>query len=142
MEANQVVSFWPLGIYALAVLVLVTVMIALSHVLGQRHRDRATGEPFESGIVSAGSARLRLSAKFYLLAMFFVIFDLEVAFIIAWAVAARELGWAGYVEAVFFMAVLGVALLYLVRVGALDWGTTAVMRRRREEKIRVQGGGA
>jgi len=142
VEANQVDAFWPLGIYVLAVLGLVTVMIALSHILGQRHRDRATAEPFESGIVSAGSARLRISAKFYLLAMFFVIFDLEVAFIVAWAVAARELGWAGYIEAVFFMAVLGVALIYLVRVGALDWGTTAVMKRRREEEIRTQGGEA
>lgn len=134
MEASHIAAYWPLGVYAVCVLALVTVMIGLSHLLGQRHRDRATAEPFESGIVSAGSARLRLSAKFYLLAMFFVIFDLEVAFIVAWAVAAREVGWAGYIEAVIFMGVLGVALFYLVRVGALDWGTTALMRQRRHAK--------
>jgi len=106
-------------------------MILLSALLGQRHRSRATGEPYESGIVSAGSARLRFSAKFYLIAMFFVIFDLEVAFIVAWAVAARELGWAGYIEAFIFIFVLGMALVYLWRRGALDWGTTAALRARR-----------
>ncbi len=133
MDVQETAALWPMALYFLAVLGLVGVMIGLSHLLGQRHRDRATGEPFESGIVSAGSARLRLSAKFYLLAMFFVIFDLEVAFLVAWAVAAREVGWAGYVEALIFMFVLGVALAYLWRIGALDWGTSAVMRRRRKE---------
>ena len=68
--------------------------------------------------------------------MFFVIFDLEVVFLVAWAVAARELGWAGYIEALVFIAVLGVALAYLWRIGALDWGTTAVMRRRRQRRSR------
>jgi NADH-quinone oxidoreductase subunit A len=112
-------------------------MIGLSHVLGERHRARAMGEPFEGGIAPTGSARLRLSAKFYLLAVFFVIFDLETAFLVAWAVAARELGWSGYAGALVFMAVLGVALAYLWRTGALDWGTSAVMRR-----LRAEGGPA
>jgi len=97
-------------------------MIALSHVLGQRHQDRATGEPYESGIVSTGSARLRLSAKFYLVALFFVIFDLEAVFLFAWAIAFRELGWVGYVEILVFIGILVAALIYLWRLGALDWG--------------------
>ncbi|MFH1143711.1 MAG: NADH-quinone oxidoreductase subunit A [Candidatus Eisenbacteria bacterium] len=105
-------------------------MIGVSHLLGQRHRERATGEPYESGILSAGSARLRLSAKYFLLAIFFVIFDLEVVFLVAWAVSARDLGWAGYAKAAVFIGVLGVALLYLWRQGALDWGTSAHSRRR------------
>ena len=63
------------------------------------------------GIVTVGLARLRLSAKFYLIAMFFVIFDVEAVFLFAWAVAFRELGWAGYIEAVIFIGVLGAALL-------------------------------
>src|SRR5512136_1618354 len=97
-------------------------MIGLSYVLGEHHKDRATGEPYESGIVSTGSARVRLSAKFFLVAMFFVVFDLEAVFIFAWAVAARELGWVGYAEVVVFIAILLVALIYLAREGALDWG--------------------
>lgn len=85
-------------------------------------KARAADEPFEGGIVTVGFARLRLSAKFYLIAMFFVIFDVEAVFLFAWAVAFRELGWPGYIEAVIFIGVLGAALAYLWRLGALDWG--------------------
>ncbi len=98
-------------------------MLGLSYVLGQRHHDRSTDFPYESGIVSEGSARVRLSFKFYLVAMFFVIFDLEAIFIFAWAVAVRETGWPGYIEVSIFIAVLLAALAYLWRVGALDWGS-------------------
>jgi NADH-quinone oxidoreductase subunit A len=115
-------ALWPLAVYGGAVIVLVTSMLALSYVLGQRHQGAATGEPYESGIVSTGSARVRLSAEFYLVAMFFVIFDLEAVFIVAWAVAFREVGWGGYVEVVVFIGVLLAALAYLWRQGALDWG--------------------
>lgn len=116
------VALWPLAVYAGVVLFLVGAMLGLSYVLGERHRETATGEPFESGIKTTGSARLRLSAKFYLIAMFFVIFDLEAVFIIAWALGMRELGWVGYVEILIFIVVLIVALVYLWRIGALDWG--------------------
>jgi NADH-quinone oxidoreductase subunit A len=89
--------------------------------LGQRHSEPATGEPYEGGIVSEGSARVRFSARYYLVAMFFVVFDLEAVFLFAWAVAARELGWAGYFEVLLFVAVLVASLIYLWKVGALDW---------------------
>lgn len=115
-------SLWPLGIYFVLVLVLVAGMLVLSYVLGQRHQDRATGSPYEAGIVSEGSARVRLSSKFYLVAIFFVVFDLEAVFLFAWAVAGRELGWAGYTEVLVFTAILAAALAYLWRTGALDWG--------------------
>jgi NADH-quinone oxidoreductase subunit A len=115
-------SLWPLGLYFVLVIVLVAAMLGISFVLGQRHQDRATGDPYEAGIVSEGSARLRFSASFYLTAMFFVVFDLEAAFIFGWAVAGRELGWKGYWEVVCFIGVLLATLAYLWRVGALDWG--------------------
>ena len=114
---------WTFGVYFLLVLALVVAMLAVSYVLGQRHREHATGSPYESGIVSTGSAHVRLSAKFYLVAMFFVIFDLEAVFIFAWAVAGRALGWAGYWEILIFSGVLIAALIYLWRLGALDWGS-------------------
>lgn len=113
----------PLGIYVTLVLGLVGCMLGLSYVLGQRHRDHSTDSPYESGIVSEGSARVRLSAKFYLVAMFFVIFDLEAVFIFAWAVAVRETGWAGYAVASGFILLLLVTLGYLWRVGALEWAS-------------------
>jgi NADH-quinone oxidoreductase subunit A len=115
---------WPLVVYAAAVLALVGAMLGLSFVLGQRHREAQTGTPYEGGIVPEGSARVRVSARFYLIAMFFVVFDLEAVFLFAWAVAGRALGWTGYVEVVVFVAVLLLALAYLWRVGALDWTRT------------------
>jgi len=112
---------WPLGVYFALVLLLVGGMLTVSYLLGQRHRQPSTGSPYEGGILSEGSARVRLSAKFYLVAMFFVIFDLEAVFLFAWAVAARSLGWPAFWEAVIFTGVLAAVLLYLWRVGALDW---------------------
>lgn len=114
-------ALWPLGVYFIVVLILVTGMIVVSYLLGQRHDEHATGLPFESGVASTGTARVRLSAKFYMVAMFFVIFDLETVFIFAWAVAGRELGWAGYWEMLVFIGILAAALAYLWRLGALDW---------------------
>jgi len=111
---------WPLIAYS-ALAVLVTATMLGSYVLGQRHRDVGAGTPYESGIVSTGSARVRFSARFYLIAMFFVVFDLEAVFLFAWSIAAREAGWPGYGEVVIFIGVLLAALLYLWRVGALDW---------------------
>lgn len=115
-------NLWPLAVYVAIVGMLVVAMLGLSFVLGQRHKDRATGSPYESGILSEGSARVRFSAKFYLVAMFFVIFDLEAVFLFAWAVAVRETGWTGYAEILLFITVLLATLAYLWRVGALDWG--------------------
>jgi NADH-quinone oxidoreductase subunit A len=128
---SQPAPLWTLAAYFVMVLVIVTVILVLSYVLGQRHHERGTGEPYESGMLPTGSARLRFDVKYYLVAMFFVIFDLETVFLFAWAIAFRELGWAGYIEALVFIAVLIVALAYLWKLGALDWGTRiAAMRGR------------
>jgi NADH-quinone oxidoreductase subunit A len=115
-------ALWPLAVYFAAVAILVTVMITLSYVLGERHREKQTAEPYESGIVSTGTARMRFDIKFYLIAMFFVIFDVEAVFIFAWAVSIREAGWTGYAEMLVFIGILAAALAYLWRLGALEWG--------------------
>jgi NADH-quinone oxidoreductase subunit A len=112
---------WPLVTYFAFVVFLVAAVLTVSYLLGQRHSEPATGEPYEGGIVSEGSARVRLSVRYYMIAMFFVVFDLEAVFLFAWAGAARELGWAGYCEVLLFIGVLVAALIYLWRVGALDW---------------------
>jgi NADH-quinone oxidoreductase subunit A len=123
-EAASNAALWPLAVYLGLVLLTVGAMIGLSYVLGERHHDRATGEPYESGNVPTGSARLRFPVKYYLVAVFFVIFDLEAAFLFAWAVSIRETGWLGYCEALVFIGVLLVGLVYLWRQGALDWTPT------------------
>jgi NADH-quinone oxidoreductase subunit A len=116
-------ALWPFAIFLVSVHGLAVVMLALSALLGERRRDRTTAEPYESGIVSTGSARMRFNAKFYLMAMFFVVFDLEASFLFAYAVSFRETGWPGYIEMVIFVGVLAAALFYLWRIGALEWGT-------------------
>jgi NADH-quinone oxidoreductase subunit A len=122
-------TLWPLLVYFILTVALVTAMMALSYVLGQRHKSRAMGEPYESGIVSTGTAQVRFDVRFYLVAMFFVIFDLETIFIFAWAVAVRELGWTGYIEMVVFIGILVAVLVYLWRLGALDWTTIGKGKR-------------
>ena len=125
---------WPLAVFFIVTLLLVMAILALSYVLGQRHRGKAAEEIYECGLVSTGSARVRFAAKFYLIAMFFVIFDLESVFILVWSVGVRELGWIGYVEVAVFIAILLVALFYLWRVGALEWGTSK--HKKEAQKIR------
>ncbi len=122
-QAAQALTLWPMAVYVVAVILIVTGMLLVSYILGERHWDRATGQPYESGIVSTGSALIRFDVKFYLVAMFFVIFDVEAVFIFAWAIALFELGWVGYVEAAIFIGILVAALVYLWRTGALEWGT-------------------
>lgn len=122
MSANEAPFLWPLAVYVAGVVGVVCVMVGASFFLGNRHNDRATGESYESGIVSEGSARVRMTSQFYLMAMLFVIFDLEAVFIFSWAVAVRELGWTGYAVISLFIILLLVALIYLCRVGALRWG--------------------
>ncbi len=115
---------WPLIIYAAAVFLVVSAMLGLSYYLGQKTKDHSRSEPYESGIDVTGSARLRFPARFYLIAMFFVLFDIESVFIISWAIAFRELGWAGFLSVLIFILILFVVLLYEWRTGALDFETT------------------
>jgi NADH-quinone oxidoreductase subunit A len=114
---------WPLIVYFAAVVAIVGAMVAFSYVLGERHREKQTAEPYESGIVSTGSARVRFDIKFYLIAMFFVIFDLEAVFVFAWAVSIRENGWPVYAEMLVFIGVLAAALMYIWKLGALEWAS-------------------
>ena len=119
--AQQSPNYIPLLIYALGVLFILAFMLGFSFVLGQRHVGRETNVPYESGIKTTGTARIRFSAKFYLVAMLFVIFDLEVVFIFAWAIVARQLGWPGYWGLLVFVTILVAGLFYEVRMGALDF---------------------
>jgi len=121
---------WPLALYSVLVVLLVMTLLVLSFLLGERHAERATPLPYESGAASTGSARLRFGANFYLIAVFFLIFDLEAAFLFAWSVALRSIGWAGYFAGVVFIGVLFVALAYLWRGGALDFAPHRATRVR------------
>jgi NADH-quinone oxidoreductase subunit A len=131
-EVHQPV-LWPLALYLAAAVLVAVGMLALSYLLGQRHMERGTGRPYESGIVATGPAESRFDVKYYLVAVFFLIFDVASVFIFAWAVALREVGWAGYVSMFVFNGVLLATLAYLWRTGALAWAHTG---------LRERGGGA
>ena len=111
-------------------------MIGLSYLLGERHHERKTDEPYESGIPPTGDARLRFSSSFYLIAMFFVIFDLDAAFIMLWAVSFRELGLPGYIGIVIFVAILMILLVYELSIGALDFGPNGKMILKNKNKLK------
>ncbi len=115
-------NLWPLAFLFLIVLLLEAAMLGVSWVAGEKRVSRAGLEPFESGIVPVGDARLRLNMRFYVVAILFIIFDLEAVFLISWAVAFREAGWFGYGAMLTFVFVLSVALVYEWKRGALDWG--------------------
>ncbi len=120
MEQN--ITLIPFIFFAAIAISLVGLMIVLSYFLGERHKERTTDEPYESGIPPTGDARLRFSSNFYIIAMFFVIFDLDAAFIMLWAVSFRELGLPGYIGILIFIVVLVILLIYELSIGALDFG--------------------
>ena len=124
MPGNEILSvpLWPLLLFAGIVGFLLSAILGLSYLLGQHHKDRATNEPYEGGILQSGSARLRFSAQFYLVAMLFVIFDVEAVFIMLWALGFYELGWPGYIGVSVFIGQLVVVLIYEWGIGALDIG--------------------
>ncbi len=106
----------------------VAATIIASHMLGQRREWSSSPQPlsgrdipYESGMNPTGSARLRYGIHFYPVGIFFILFDVEAIFLYAWAIALRELGWAGYIEATLFTVVLFFGLIYIWRLGGLDW---------------------
>jgi NADH-quinone oxidoreductase subunit A len=124
---------WPFLLFAVLAVVIAASIVGIAAFLGQRHRDLTTDELYESGLPPASPLPKRFSIEFYEIAVFFVVFDLEAVFIFAWAVALRPLGWRGYGEALVFIVILLAGLVYLWRLGALDWGTSGRLRARRRE---------
>jgi len=98
------------------------VMVSLSSVLGPRKPTPEKQAPYECGMPAVGDARERQSVKFYLVAMIFLLFDIEVAFLFPWAMALRDLGWGGFVQVLLFLLLLLAGYVYVWRKGALDWG--------------------
>jgi NADH-quinone oxidoreductase subunit A len=98
------------------------VSILLSSVLGPSNPTAEKMAPYECGMPPVGDARERQSIKFYLIAMIFLLFDIEIAFLGPWAMAIRELAWPGFVQIVVFFMILSVGYIYVWRKGVLDWG--------------------
>ena len=115
---------WAIIAFVIGVTFLCVFMLTVPLLLGGKSWGRAKQEQFESGVVGAGGARIRLSAKFYLVAIFFVVFDIEALYLYAWSTSVREAGWFGFTTVVIFVVDLLIALVYAVKVGALNWAPT------------------
>ena len=126
-----VLSPWEPGIFSLVIFALmVTAVIGLllfiASWLGVKKPNTEKLRPYESGVIPTGSARLRYPVPFYLVAIFFLLFDVEAAYIFSWAIAWEKLGWAGWLRISFFIAVLILGLVYVWKKGGLEWGPTRI----------------
>lgn len=129
-SAAHLLSPWEPGILGLAVytgvaLLMLGAILFLTCWLGVHKSGPAKDLPYESGILPTGSPRILYAIPFYLVATFFLIFDVEALYVFSWAVAFNELGWTGWLRMCFFLAVLFVSLVYVWKKGGLDWGPEA-----------------
>jgi NADH-quinone oxidoreductase subunit A len=122
-------SLLTLGLYATMAVLLVGLLLLLARFLGQRTRSDIKGQPYESAVIPTGEARLREPVPFYLVAIFFIVFDVEAIFIVSWAVAYDLLGWAGFLQISFFIIILFLGLVYLWKMGGLEWGSSGIHRK-------------
>ncbi len=137
MNASNTIDLWPLLLYSVIVVVLISSLLVASALLGEKTKGHATQDVYESGVEGVGSAQFRMSVPFYLTAILFIIFDLEAAFLFAWAISIREAGWLGFAEISIFIFILLAGLLYLWRSGALEWRT----KRQQHDKAALIGEG-
>ncbi|GAA0321900.1 NADH-quinone oxidoreductase subunit A [Psychrobacter aestuarii] len=121
---------WSAVAFILAAVGLVVFMLTVPRLLGGRSKGSQKEEIFEAGVAGAGNARIRLSAKFYLVAIFFVIFDLEALYLYAYSVSVLESGWAGYIAAATFIIDLLIGLIYALSLGALNWAPADKRRKK------------
>ncbi|MFW2177206.1 MULTISPECIES: NADH-quinone oxidoreductase subunit A [unclassified Moraxella] len=112
---------WSAIVFILAAVGLCIFMLVVPRLLGGTSKGFQKQENFESGVVGAGTARIRLSAKFYIVAIFFVIFDLEALYLYTYAVSVKEAGWIGFFTVLIFVVELLIGLYYLLKLGALNW---------------------
>ena len=115
-------GIFSLTVYAIAIIGLVMVLLLVASRLGDKKTNPEKLRPYESGIIPTGAARLHYPVPFYLVAIFFLIFDVEGAYIFSWAIACKELGWTGWLQVSFFIFVLILGLAYIWNKGGLEWG--------------------
>ena len=121
-------EFGIMAVYGLIILVLIMMILFLTRWLGERKITPIKNSPYECGITPTGSARFPYPAPFYLVAIFFLVFDVEGAFIFSWAIAFDRLGWLGWLQISFFVFILLIGLVYLWRKGGLEWGQSTRSR--------------
>lgn len=120
-QINAVANFGAFPVYLVLVFGMITVLMVLPRVIAKSSTSKAKEVAYECGVDPEGTAKQRFSVHFYLVAVLFILFDIEAVFLFPWAVALQDLGWAGFLEAIVFVAILGLGLGYAWRKGVLDW---------------------
>lgn len=120
-DLNSAMNYLPIGIQLVFAIIFVGVMMAVTHYLGPKRKTTDKLENFESGIDSVGNARQPMAIKYFLVAILFVLFDVEVIFFYPYAINFRVLGWHGFVAVLMFTAFFGAGFYYILKKGALNW---------------------
>ena len=128
MPDNYFARYLPLLLHFGIATVIAAAIVTLSWLIGQHKPNRAKLSPYECGVPPVGDARERFSVKFYMVAMLFILFDVEAVFLYPWAVVLRELKMFGFWEMMVYIAIFLVGLFYVWKKGVLDWGLTAAKR--------------
>jgi NADH-quinone oxidoreductase subunit A len=115
-------GIFSLSVYFILVLVFVASQLFAASWLGEKKKTHEKLRPYECGIIPTGTARLRYPVPFYLVAIFFLLFDIEGAYVFAWAIAWKKLGWSGWFQISFFIGLLLLGLVYIWNKGGLEWG--------------------
>ena len=114
-------TYFPIGVVLLVAVGQAFLLLGLANTLGPRRPSLVKTAPFECGSEPVGSARDRFGVKFYVVALLFIVFDIEAIFLFPWAVLFTELGWAGYVEMALFVFTVVLGLVYVWKKGVIDW---------------------
>jgi NADH-quinone oxidoreductase subunit A len=117
----MLINYLPVFIFILVTIGLVAMIVVLSELLGKKKHFPAKDLPYECGMDPIGDARSRYTVRFYVIAMFFIVFDIEAIFLYPWAVVFKSLGWFGFVEMLVFIGIISVGLVYVWGKGALEW---------------------
>jgi NADH-quinone oxidoreductase subunit A len=123
MNVNGLEGYAPLLIYLAGAVIIAGALVALSSLVGWRRPSRVKQQAYECGITPTGDARGAFSVKFYLVAMLFILFDIEAIFLYPWAYVFRSLNWAGFYEMMVYVGILLAGYIYLWKKGALDWNS-------------------
>jgi NADH-quinone oxidoreductase subunit A len=121
MPTSYIETYFPVLFQVTLALVIAAAFIAISFLLGKRLKNRVKEQPYECGVQPVGTAKERFSVKFYLVAMLFILFDIEAIFLYPWAVVYRELKLFAFFEMFIFIALVLAGFFYLWKKGALDW---------------------
>ena len=130
MPDNYFANYLPLLMHFIIAGLLASAIVTLSWIIGQRKPTRAKMSPYECGMAPIGDARERFSVKFYMVAMLFILFDVEAVFLYPWAVILRELKMFGFWEMMVYIGIFLVGFFYVWKKGVLEWGVNAVSKQR------------